>query len=146
MVTPAGESILIDAGLPIERDAGRIEQVARDVAGLSRIDHMVVTHWHRDHYGAIGLLDGRLAFGRFYDRGIPDEVPEDPEHFPPMIEAYRRAGGDSSVTLGPGDEISLAQTDGPGLRLRCLMSDGRVQSDAGGEPIFVELSNDRSPV
>ena len=52
IVTPLKESILIDTGWRREdgRDAKRIEAVAR-AAGLERIDYLVTTHFHRDHYG-----------------------------------------------------------------------------------------------
>ncbi|MBM3458733.1 MAG: MBL fold metallo-hydrolase, partial [Armatimonadetes bacterium] len=55
MVTPQRESILVDCGWPRadDRDAQRIEHVARYVVGLDRIDHFVATHWHTDHYGGI---------------------------------------------------------------------------------------------
>src|SRR5438552_2032050 len=56
IVTPAGESVLIDSGNPGTRDAGRIHHVAAGVAGLKRIDHIVATHWHLDHYGGHGAL------------------------------------------------------------------------------------------
>ena len=56
IVTPLGESMLIDSGFPEERDAQRILHVAKDVAGLSQIDHYITTHWHRDHVGGITLL------------------------------------------------------------------------------------------
>src|SRR5258705_909896 len=51
IVTPAGQSLLIDTGFPGERDAGRIAKVALEVAGVKQIDHCVITHWHRDHVG-----------------------------------------------------------------------------------------------
>src|SRR6476661_6303905 len=55
IVTPAGESVLIDSGWPGfgGRDAKRIEHAARYQAGLDHIDHYCTTHWHMDHYGAI---------------------------------------------------------------------------------------------
>src|ERR1700716_3437704 len=56
IVTPLGESLLIDTGFPGERDAGRIAHVVRDVAGLTQIDHCVITHWHRDHVGGVAQL------------------------------------------------------------------------------------------
>lgn len=55
IVTPAGESVLIDTGNPGERDADRIYRVAHTVAGLKQIDHLVTTHWHIDHYGGAVL-------------------------------------------------------------------------------------------
>src|SRR5882762_8346314 len=48
IVTPLGESLLIDSGFPGERDPARIAHVARDVAGLTQIDHYIPTHWHRE--------------------------------------------------------------------------------------------------
>ncbi|MFM7919940.1 MAG: MBL fold metallo-hydrolase, partial [Planctomycetaceae bacterium] len=53
LVTPEGESLLIDSGYPDNqgRDLNRIIKVAKEVAGLSRIDHAMVSHWHLDHFG-----------------------------------------------------------------------------------------------
>src|SRR3954453_8596118 len=63
VVTPAGESLLIDTGFPSDgtfqsvpgaptsaRDANRVAAVAK-AAGLKRIDYMLVTHFHADHDG-----------------------------------------------------------------------------------------------
>src|SRR5437667_658384 len=68
IVTPAGESVLIDCGNPGARDAERIAAAARR-AGLSAIDHLIITHWHLDHYGGVGRLAQLLPIRRFYDRG-----------------------------------------------------------------------------
>src|SRR5437899_2742174 len=51
IVTPEGESVLIDTGNPGGRDPKRIFRVASEVAGLKKIDHLVVTHMHGDHFG-----------------------------------------------------------------------------------------------
>jgi beta-lactamase superfamily II metal-dependent hydrolase len=56
LVTPAGESILIDTGDRNERDPARIAAVAK-MAGLSRIDIVIATHWHPDHFGGIEGLN-----------------------------------------------------------------------------------------
>jgi competence protein ComEC len=52
LVTPAGESVLIDSGWPglEDRDPKRIVHVLKDLAGRDHLDHMVTTHWHTDHY------------------------------------------------------------------------------------------------
>src|SRR5688572_3801669 len=57
IVTPAGESILVDAGWPgfEGRDAKRIEK-AMKAAGVTAIDHLIVTHYHTDHYGGVPEL------------------------------------------------------------------------------------------
>ena len=51
IVTPAGESVLIDSGNPGVRDAGRIHAMAQ-AAGLKKIDHFVLTHFHIDNSAA----------------------------------------------------------------------------------------------
>src|SRR5258708_8382120 len=46
IVTPGGQSLLIDTGFPGDRDAGPIAHLALEVAGLKQIDHSVLTHSH----------------------------------------------------------------------------------------------------
>src|SRR5262245_29851269 len=52
IVTPAGESILVDTGWPgfEGRDAKRIEKAMKE-AGVTAIDHLIVTHYHTDQIG-----------------------------------------------------------------------------------------------
>src|SRR5262245_38927967 len=59
IVTPAGESILIDCGNPGNRDADRIHTAAKK-AGIKSIDHLFITHWHSDHYGGAERLANLL--------------------------------------------------------------------------------------
>ena len=108
IVTPAGESILIDSGYPDNngRDLKRILNVVRDVAGLNHIDHAAVTHWHRDHYGNHAALAAEIDIRHFYDRGIPDALQEDPE-FEARIADYRRASQNQSIKLSAGDIFDL---------------------------------------
>src|SRR5437867_10354246 len=88
IVTPAGESALIDCGDRGNRDAGRINKAAREQAGLKTIDHLLITHWHSDHYGGTGHLAQLIPIRHFYDRGIPDNLAED-KNFSLMIQAYK---------------------------------------------------------
>jgi competence protein ComEC len=132
LVTPQQESILIDCGNPGGRDAERIQRVAVR-AGLKAIDHLLITHWHSDHYGGVGRLAKLLPIHHYYDRGIPDTLAEDPKNFPLLIAAYRAATGGKSRTLKPGDEIALKQSAGGSpLRLLCLCGGGAVVPDKAG--------------
>jgi len=67
IVTPAGESVLVDTGFPGGRDPGRIHRLATEVAGLKRIDHLVVTHYHLDHFGGVAELALLLPIGALYE-------------------------------------------------------------------------------
>jgi beta-lactamase superfamily II metal-dependent hydrolase len=135
IVTPAGESVLIDCGNPGSRDAERIHKTATEQAGLQAIDHLVITHWHTDHYGSVARLAQLLPIRHFYDHGIPDTLEEDPKNFPILIQAYRIASKGKSRTLKPGDEITLKQQAGtPPLRLRCLCGLGETVPDRPGAP------------
>ena len=132
LITPERESVLIDCGNPGGRDAERIHQVAT-AAGLKAIDHLIITHWHSDHYGGVGRLSKLLPIRRYYDRGIPDKLADDPRNFPTLIAAYRAATGGKSRTLKPGDEIKLQQTEGGRtLRLLCLCGQGNVIAGRDG--------------
>src|SRR5215471_119007 len=53
VVSPSGESLLLDTGFPdADRDAKRIFAAAQK-AGLKQIDNLVISHWHRDHEGGL---------------------------------------------------------------------------------------------
>jgi competence protein ComEC len=82
IVTPAGESMLIDAGygprgargtipaVPNGRDAGRILAAARE-AGVDRIDYLLITHFHPDHVGGVPEVAAKMPIGTFIDYGMP---------------------------------------------------------------------------
>jgi competence protein ComEC len=75
VISPSGESLLIDSGWEQnDRDAMRIFATAR-AAGLARIDHFVLSHFHADHAGGMVALSKLMPFGRCYDRGDFIEPP-----------------------------------------------------------------------
>src|SRR5262245_61816635 len=53
IVTPAGESVLVDAGNPGGRDSTRVVKTATELAHIARIDTLIVTHLHNDHFGGV---------------------------------------------------------------------------------------------
>jgi competence protein ComEC len=133
IVTPAGESVLIDCGNPGTRDPERIFKVA-DKAGLKQIDHLIITHWHSDHYGGVDRLAKLIPIKNFYDHGITETIPEVKSAMA-LIQAYKDASAGRSRTLKPGDTIALKQTDGrPALSLRCLCGDAQVIADPPNAP------------
>ncbi len=132
IVSPAGESTLIDCGNPGERDAERIFQAARQ-AGLKQIDNLIITHWHLDHYGGAGPLAKKIPIRHCYDRGIPDVSTDDPTNFPKLIAAYKEVSGGKSTQVNPGDEIPLKQSGPISLSLQCLVARTETVPDKPGE-------------
>jgi beta-lactamase superfamily II metal-dependent hydrolase len=81
-VTPEKHSLLIDTGWAGDgkgfgpgdphkaRDANRIVAAARD-AGISRIDYLLITHFHTDHDGGVSELAQLMPIRAFVDHGAP---------------------------------------------------------------------------
>ncbi len=138
IVTPEGESLLIDSGYPDNqgRDLNRILKVARETAGLSRIDHAIVSHWHLDHYGNHAALAAEIGIGTFWDRGIPDDLPEDAK-FHERIAAYRGATQNKSKQLRAGDHLPLRSGNIP-LRCRVLAASRETVSGEGARNPFAD--------
>jgi len=69
-VTSAGKSLLIDTGWAGNDglDAKRIVAAAKD-AGVTKIDYVLLTHYHADHAGGVPELVQRIPVGTFIDHG-----------------------------------------------------------------------------
>jgi beta-lactamase superfamily II metal-dependent hydrolase len=116
IVTPAGESILIDTGLDGERDPGRIAACAKHVAGIKAIDHLVITHFDVDHHGGAAELARRIPIRRVYDPGNERRRPH-PSYTKYL--AFRKTV--PYTAMKPGDVLPLRQRDGaPKLTVTCL--------------------------
>lgn len=70
VVSPSGQSLLIDAGYSNHsgRDADRIAAAAK-LAHVKKIDFVLITHHHSDHEGGVPNLLERLQVGMFFDPG-----------------------------------------------------------------------------
>src|SRR5262245_48217122 len=86
-VTPEGESLLIDTGWPGNsgRDADRIVAAAKD-AGVSKIDYVLITHYHDDHVGGAPQLAAKIPIGTFVDHGVNRETDG---NSPKLYDAYK---------------------------------------------------------
>ncbi len=104
IVTPSRQSLLIDTGWPGGRDAGRIVDAAK-LAGITQIDYLLITHYHRDHVGGAPALADRIKIGTFVDHG-PNE--EDSDVTREDFGAYEKLLPKANhLVLKPGDGLPL---------------------------------------
>ena len=102
VVSPSGESMLIDTGYKVDdRDAKRI-YAATQQAGLKKIDYLVISHFHGDHVGGLAALSKMIPIGRLFDHNDVTEK-ENQE----WIDSYRAASAGKRTTVKPGDMLPL---------------------------------------
>ncbi|MEO8466618.1 MAG: MBL fold metallo-hydrolase [Gammaproteobacteria bacterium] len=121
-VAPSGESLLIDTGnggAVATRDADRIMAALKD-AGVQQIDHLITTHYHGDHFGAMETIAGRMPIREFLDHGANVQPNPAADTFVTTTYPKLYAQG-SHVVVKPGDRIKLGEAD-----VRIVASAGKV--------------------
>ena len=136
-VSPSGESVLIDtgnAGAAAVRDAERIMAAVKD-AGLTRIDNLITTHWHGDHFGGMAELAARIPIRNFIDHGAnvqPGAAVDEflQKTYPPLFAKAKHtvatpgmkvpvAGLDTVVVTSAGETIKTALSGAGGANSYC---------------------------
>jgi len=103
IVTPAGESVMIDTGAGA-RDANRIAEVAK-IAGLKQIDNLITTHYDIDHMGGAATLATLIPIANVYDNADENDARER------RSQAYKDFKTEKRSLISPGDELPLKQGD-----------------------------------
>jgi competence protein ComEC len=119
-VTPSGQSLLIDTGWADHngRDADRIAAAATS-AGVSKIDYVLITHFHDDHVGGVPQLVERIPVGTFLDHGPNRELTEDVNN---NFAAYQKAlagGPYKRIIPKPGETLPIT-----GMKVEVISADG----------------------
>jgi competence protein ComEC len=111
MVTPAGQSMLVDTGNPgpNDRDPKRIFEAAK-AAGLSKIDILLITHFHGDHVGGAPALANMIPIEKFYDHGDSIEAGNNAQTAKLWAD-YKAISEGKRVIVKPGDKIPLKGMD-----------------------------------
>lgn len=110
VVTPSGESMLIDTGHPGngDRDLNRVLATFKQ-AGVTKLDYLLVTHYHSDHVGNAAAIAAKVPVGTFIDHGPTVETS------PPATRLYdeyvkgRETG--RHMLVKPGDKVPIRDLD-----------------------------------
>lgn len=122
-VSPTGESLLMDTGnVPpgAARDASRIMAAAKD-AQLKQIDHLIITHWHGDHFGGLADLAPQIPIKEFIDHGPNVQPGQAADDF--LKNTYPKLIANAKHTVAkPGDKIRM----GGGVDVTVVTSAGEM--------------------
>ena len=124
IVTPKGESMLVDTGWPgnNSRDAERIAVVAKK-AKIKQIDWLLITHYHTDHVGGITTLMDKMKVVNLISHGTNTETGKGPAQ---LSKQYEEAKAKTKeLIVKPGDRIPLA-----GLDIEVITARGDVMGKA----------------
>ncbi len=122
-VTPAGQSMLIDTGWPGNngRDADRIVAAAKK-AGISKINYVLITHFHDDHVGGLPQLVARIPVEAFIDHGDNRETGDAAtERGWNAYQELLATGKYKRITAKPGDALPIQ-----GIKTTVVSSDGAL--------------------
>ena len=159
LVTPAGQSLLVDTGYAgfNGRDSGRIVTVAHE-AGVTQLDYLLMTHFHRDHAGGVVDVARQIPIRTFLDHGDLERTSaaRTEEQFPGTLAVYNayvavRAKG-RHLEPKPGDRLPLKGLDvtfvsaAAATIVRPLPGAGQANATCGGDapPPDDALENPRS--
>jgi beta-lactamase superfamily II metal-dependent hydrolase len=155
VIFPDGTTMVVDAGAAGDGKAGvRIADYVQR-AGVSRLDYVVLTHYHGDHIAGVFDVAGRMAVGTLIDRGHDYLAPADP-----LFTRYRdflrvqhdRGTAIESIRVGRADQIVLRRDRAafPSVNVRNVAANGEVwtgQDDTAARifPPLDTLSADDRP-
>jgi len=122
LVSPSGQSMVIDLGWPALRDhapsTDRIVDAVR-AAGSRRIDFLVISHFDVDHIGDLGALAAKIPVGRVFDHGGAQTNPR--------FKAYAAMRDKIGHTvLKPGDKLPMK-----GVSVEVVSAGGKLIQRSG---------------
>ncbi len=123
-VTPGPHALLIDTGWEGNngRDADRIVAAAHG-AGLTRIDDVLITHFHQDHVGGVPQLLARIPVGTLIDHGVNREESDPATHavYVDYQKVLASPGTPQRIIAHVGQVLPIA-----GMQVEVVSADGQL--------------------
>jgi len=69
IITPQNKTILIDAGSKTKPNSSTNSVALLHSMNITRIDHLIASHYHEDHIGGMPLIFSNFEIGKVYDNG-----------------------------------------------------------------------------
>lgn len=69
IITPSNKTILIDAGSEMKPNSSANAIAFLQRMNISRIDHLIASHYHEDHIGGMESVFSNFEIGKVYDNG-----------------------------------------------------------------------------
>jgi competence protein ComEC len=69
IITPQNKTILIDAGSKMKPNSSSNAVAFLRQMNISRIDHLIASHYHEDHIGGMPAIFNAFEIGKVYDNG-----------------------------------------------------------------------------
>ena len=142
-VTPEGKSLLVDTGwpsdmpqdkpaadgtLPPPPPAATIDRIvaAMKRLNMTRLDHVLITHYHLDHVGGVHDILARIPVGEFIDHGPNREMAPASgatwDHPVALFKRYQAAiAGHKRRSVKVGDVVNIGS-----LKMTIVAGDGQV--------------------
>ena len=106
---PGGKNALIDGG-PSKSAAGPLAKFLSEKK-VTKIDHVVLTHPHSDHYNGLGYVFSNLSVGNFYDTRMENKGATADNAIREQVAAL----GINTIYPAAGDQIDWST---PGLDIK----------------------------
>ncbi len=111
IVSPSGQSMLVDAGWPSKFGPGGADRIAAvaKLAGIKQIDYMFLTHYHLDHVGGVPELAAQIPIVTYVDHGPNTET----DIMARGLEAaYKQVASKAKhMVVKPGDRVPIQGLD-----------------------------------
>ncbi len=103
LAMPTGEVLVVDAGFS-SAHAQRIADLLKSELNTTRIDVMVVSHYHIDHVGGVPALASLVSIGQYLDHG---DAVESGSHIDAYMAMFSEAGAPKRTVVKPGTQLNF---------------------------------------